>query len=167
MKPDKPHDSMRGHFTWHLYDKMEADKDIILLTADLGYGMFDNIRDDFPDQFYNVGAAEQLMLCMATGMALRGKKPVCYSITPFLLYRPFEVIRNYINREQIPVKLVGGGRDQDYAHDGFSHHSEEDRDVMKLFPNIKSLWPEEKEEMPMVVDWMLKVDSPVYVNLRR
>jgi transketolase len=51
---------------------------------------------------------------------------VVYSITPFVLYRPFEWIRNYLDHEKIPVKLVGGGRDKDYGYLGFSHWAEED-----------------------------------------
>jgi transketolase len=167
MKPKKPHNSQRGYFGWHLYDKMSENEDIVVITADLGYGMFDAIRDDFPDRFYNVGAAEQLMVGMAVGMALKGKIPICYSITPFLLYRPFEFIRNYLHNEKVAVKLVGSGRDDDYEHDGPSHHAFEDRDIMKVLGNIKSRWPENKSDIKGIVDWMITNESPTYVNLRR
>ena len=63
--------------------------------------------------------------------------------------------------------LVGGGRNRDYGHDGFSHWSEEDKDVIKLFPNIISCWPESKEEVPDILDTMLKNPQPYYLNLKR
>jgi transketolase len=100
-------------------------------------------------------------------MALNGKIPFVYSITTFLLYRPFETIRNYINHEKIPVKLIGGGRDRDYSHDGFSHWAEEDKKVLKIFNNIKALWPENKEKIPGIVDKMVKDNNPWYLNLKR
>ena len=69
---------------------MSANEDIVVLTGDLGYGLWDKIRIDYPDRFWNVGSSEQLMMGMASGMAMDGKIPFVYSITPFLLYRPFE-----------------------------------------------------------------------------
>ena len=161
------HNSMRGWFAWELYLLMKKDENLWLLTGDLGFGMFDHIRDDFPERYINVGAAEQAMVGLAIGLALKDKIPVVYSITPFLLYRPFETIRNYIDRERVPVKLVGGGRDKDYLRDGFSHWSEEDRQVMDIFKNIKSFWPETKEEIPSLLKKVLYNRKPSYLNLRR
>jgi transketolase len=161
------HNSMRGWFAYELYKQMSKDDKIWLIVGDLGYGMFDYIRRDFPERFINTGAAEQSMIGIAVGLALEGKIPIVYSITTFLLYRPFETIRNYINYEKIPVKLVGGGRDKDYIHDGISHWPEEDKQVMKLFGNIKCRWPETIEEIPALVDRMIKDRNPWYVNLRR
>ena len=132
---------MRKLFSNLLHEEMASNEDIILLTGDLGYGLWDKIRLDFSDRFYNVGSAEQLMVGAAVGMAMEGKIPVTYSITPFLLYRPFELLRNYLDHEEIPVKLVGGGRDKDYGHLGFSHWAEDDRKIMANFTNIKKYRP--------------------------
>jgi transketolase C-terminal domain/subunit len=60
--------------------------------------------------------------------------------------RPFEWIRNYLNHEQVPVKLVGGGRDKDYGYLGFSHWAEEDIDIMSNFKNIELFKPKELNE---------------------
>jgi transketolase len=161
------HDSMRGWFAYELYKQMAKDKRIWLIAGDLGYKAFDYIRRDFPERFINCGAAEQAMTGIAAGMALNGKIPFVYSITTFLLYRPFETIRNYINYEKIPVKLIGAGRDKDYLHDGISHWAQEDREVLKIFSNIKAAWPENKEEIPQIVDKMVKDQNPWYLNLKR
>ncbi len=161
------HDSMRGWFAYELYQHMLKDKSIWLVTGDLGYKLFDRIRADFPDRFINVGAAEQTMIGVGVGLALEGKKPFVYSITPFLLYRPFETIRNYIHHEKIPVRLVGSGRNTDYIHDGFSHWAKEDKKIMKILNNIESMWPKQKKEIPQIVASMVKEDAPWYINLKK
>jgi transketolase len=146
---------------------MKKNMNIWFVTGDLGYKFFDSIKNNIPERFVNVGAAEQSLIGVGVGLALEGKIPFVYSITPFLLYRPFETIRNYVNREKIPVKLIGGGRDRDYLDDGFSHWAEEDRKVMKIFKNIKSFWPEEKEDVPELVKKAINSRLPYYINLRR
>lgn len=161
------HESMRGWFAYELYKQMAKNDNIWLIVGDLGYKAFDYIRRDFPERFINCGASEQAMTGIAIGLALNGKIPFVYSITTFLLYRPFETIRNYIDHEKIPVKLIGAGRDKDYASDGFSHWAEEDKNVMSVFSNIKSAWPQNKEEMPGMVNKMIEDNKPWYLNLTR
>jgi transketolase len=161
------HPSMRGYFAYELHQEMEKNKDIWVLVGDLGQGMMDKIRDDFPDRFLNCGASEQAMVGLAVGLALEGKIPVVYSITNFVLYRPFEWIRNYLDHEQIPVKLVGAGRDEDYAHDGYTHHSQDAKQVLDCFPNIVQFWPENKEEMGTMVRELLFNGKASFISLRR
>lgn len=159
---------MRRKFADELYKWMQNDEDIVVVTCDLGYKMFDAIRERFPDRFYNVGAAEQAGMGVAVGLALKGKKPFIYSITPFLLYRPFETIRNYINHEKIAVRLVGGGRDDDYKHDGYSHYAGEDKTVIEnCFPNITRCWPMNDDQVVETLNAMVTQNIPWYVNLRR
>ena len=161
------HNSMRGWLAYELYNSMAKNDNVWLITGDLGYKVFDFIRRDFPKRFINVGAAEQAMMGIAVGLALEQKIPFVYSITTFLLYRPFETIRNYVNHEKIPVRLIASGRERDYAHDGFSHWAEEDKKVMEVFDNIESLWPETFDEIPPIVDRIVKIHKPWYINLRR
>ncbi|MCX5695233.1 MAG: hypothetical protein NTW18_01005 [Candidatus Omnitrophica bacterium] len=158
---------MRRYFVDILHKKMSEYRDIWVVTGDLGYKMWDEIRRDYPGRFINVGAAEQAMIGVGIGLALEGKIPFVYSISPFLLYRPFETIRNYINEEKIPVKLVGSGRDKDYIHDGFSHWAQEDRDIMKILNNINARWPETNEDLPEIINEMIRRNSPYYLNLKK
>lgn len=158
---------MRKTFAKLLYDKMAKDKNIYVLTADLGYMMWDDIKRDFPDRFYNCGSAEQLMISMAVGMTYEGKIPVCYSITPFLLCRPFEMIRNYINDERAPVKLVGCGRDNEYLDNGFSHWAYDDKEIMDIFDNIEVFIPELKSEVSSMINKFLYENRPGYMNLSK
>ncbi len=168
MTPDEYplHDSIRGHFGRALYFEMQADPNVILLVADLGYGIFDLHQRDFPDQFINTGAAECSALGAAIGIALSGKKPVVYSITSFLLYRSFEWIRNYLNHEEIPVLLVGSGLDNDYAHDGITHQTYDAKEVLNLFPKIQQYYPDKESVAPMLRT-MLTQNQPAFMCVRR
>lgn len=158
---------MRREFFTYLYENMCKNPSIIAVTGDLGMGGFDRIRDNLPNQFINVGAAEQSALDVAVGLALDGKKPFVYSITPFLLYRGFETIRTYIDHESIPVRLIGSGRNKDYKHDGFSHYAGDDKKFIKKFKNISCFWPSNNIDMYKCVDAMIEVDKPYYLNLSR
>jgi transketolase len=146
---------------------MKKDKEIFVLLGDLGFGIFDQMRSEFPTRCINIGSSEQLMLGMASGMALEGKKVICYSITPFLLYRPFEFIRNYLSNEKIPVKLVGSGRGKDYNEAGFSHHSEEAESILKQLPSIKCYFPINVDEMRNLVEDFINSDEPSFLSLKR
>ncbi len=165
MKPT--HDSIRGWFAAALHDEMEKDDRIRVIVADLGYGMFDKLRDDFPDRSVNTGASEQLAVGIGVGMALSGLKPFVYSITTFLLFRAFEWHRNYLNHENIPVRLVGSGRDDDYKHDGITHQPYEMMRVMNLFPRIQPYEPTQKDFVPEIVRHMVTHDEPAFICLRR
>ena len=159
--------NLRRRFADEVHKAMKKNKNIYVVTGDLGYRVWDQIRNDYPDRFINVGAAEQALIGVSIGLALEKKIPIAFSITPFLLYRPFESIRNYINQEKIPVILVGSGRDKDYQHDGFSHWAEEDKDVLKIFKNIIAYWPETADEVSEIVPKILRSKSPAYINLKR
>jgi transketolase len=160
---------MRREFKPELLKAMKQDERIICFTADLGYKFLDEIRDNFEAErrFLNCGSSEQLMLGMAVGAALEGKIPICYSITPFLLRRPYEWIHLYLHGEQIPVKLIGGGRDKDYSHDGPSHDASDDKKIMANLCGIEAYWPADIEEMKIHFEEMLYNNKPSYLNLRR
>ncbi len=147
--------------------EMSANDRIRVITADLGFGILDNIRTAYPDRFYNVGAAEQLMIGAAIGMAMEGLIPVCYSMSSFLLYRPFEFLRNYVNYEGINIKLLGSGRDRDYSHDGVSHWADDDRLVLLSLPRIEQYRPADLVELQTDFDQWINSANPGYLNLTR
>jgi transketolase len=144
---------------------MALNERIVLLTGDLGYGLWDRIRIDYSDRFFNVGSSEQLMLGMATGLAMDDYIPIVYSITPFAIYRPFELIRNYLDHENIPVKIIGGGRDRDYNYLGFSHWAEEDINILSVFKNIQLYKPEASDNN--IYRNFLYNNKPSYLNLKK
>lgn len=158
---------MRTLFGNILADSIKQDEKIWLLTGDLGFGVLNRAREIAPNRSYNVGAAEQLMLGAAVGLTHNGKIPICYSITPFLIFRPYEWLRNYLNHEGAPVKLVGAGRDQDYGHLGFSHWAVDDENALQAFPNIKIYKPNTEQELIDIWPEFLYNEKPCYLNIRR
>lgn len=158
---------MRGYFGYELYKHMADNESIYLLVGDLGYKMFDPHFEDFPERCINCGASEQAMMGIACGLALSGKIPVVYSITPFLVYRAFETIRNYVDKEQLNVKLIGSGRDKDYAHDGWSHEATDTPQILANFKNIRLHFPVAKFEVKKVVDQIFERKGADFLSLSR
>lgn len=165
---------MRRVFKDELYKRMQADPDIYVLLLDLGYGAFDKIREDFPDRCFNLGASEQAGIGIAVGMSYAGKKVLIYSITNFVLYRPFETIRNYLAYEGAKVHLIAAGRDKDYKDDGISHWSSDAKAVLDALNDssssknaIKTYFPKQKEEIPHILDEILTNSGPTFTSLRR
>lgn len=158
---------MRKECMGLLLREMTRNDKINLITADLGFGLLDNIKDKFPNRYFNVGAAEQLMIGVGIGMAEEGMIPVCYSMSSFLLYRPFEFLRNYVSAENIPVKLIGSGRDKDYSHDGLSHWAHDDEIVLKALPNIVMYKPKDIFELEDIWPNFIESKKPSYLNLTR
>jgi transketolase len=158
---------MRQTFAKCLLEEMRVNNKIFFLTGDLGFGLFDDIFKEFPKRAINVGAAEQAMLDIAVGMAYDGKIPFCYSMPTFLLYRPFETLRTYINHENLNVKLVGSGRDLDYTHEGFSHHFTDVKGFLDQLPNIQQFWPMHKNAVEKMFKKMLTNNKPSFISLKR
>ena len=158
---------MRRELAKLLFDEMGLNPNIYLITGDLGYGLWDSIRDTYPNRFFNVGSSEMAMMGMAIGLAMEGKIPFVYSITPFAIYRPFEMIRNYINHENIPVKILGGGRDEEYGYLGFSHWASEDIAALNVFENLIKFKPRTQEELENAFKFAINENKPTYINLKK
>lgn len=158
---------MRTIFSDLIANSIKNDSKIWLLTGDLGFGVLNKSREIAPDRFLNVGASEQLMLGTAVGLAHNKKIPLCYSITPFVIFRPFEYIRNYLDHEKTPVKLIGSGRNQDYGHLGFSHWACDDVVALSIFKNIKIYKPVDDNELISIWEEFLYNDQPSYLNILR
>jgi len=158
---------MRRQFVDEISKLMKVDASIYILLGDLGYGLFDDLRKEFPSRCLNFGASEQLMIGAATGLALEKKIPICYSITPFLIYRPFEFIRNFLHGESIPVKLVGSGRDKDYLNAGYTHHSDEVGSILDQLPNIEQFFPDNELELSNSIKKFIYSDRPAFLSLKK
>lgn len=90
----------------------------MLLVGDLGYSFCEEFAKELPEQFINCGIAEQNMIGVATGLALAGKKPYCYSGAVFINYRCLEQIRDAW-LQGLDVKVVGTGAS---GFLGFTHN---------------------------------------------
>ncbi len=158
---------MRNAFVRKLTELVSNNKDIYLLTGDLGFSVFDDFKEKFPENYINVGLSESNMVGMAAGMAMEGMQVFIYSIIPFITFRVLEHIRNDICEQNLPVKIVGVGEGITYATEGPTHHSIEDIGVMASLPNITVLSPGDPIEVEKLVEQTLNLNSPVYIRLGR
>jgi transketolase len=156
---------MRKEFVDELCRMAEADPRIVVLTGDLGFGVFDEYRDRFGDRFYNVGVAEQNMVGLATGLAAAGMRPYAYSIATFASMRPFEFMRNGPVLHGLPVTLVGVGGGLDYGHNGPTHFALEDIGTMRMQPGMTVLAPADPAQAETAAMLTQELDGPAYVRL--
>ena len=143
---------MRNIFIEGLIRKAKKNKNIILITGDLGYKYFDKFNDLFPDRFINAGIAENNMVNLASGLALMGKEVYVYSIIPFLTFRSLEQIRNNICNLNLNVKIIGSGGGFSYGQLGYSHHATEDYGILRTLPNITIFTPGSREEAVIALE---------------
>lgn len=156
---------MRTTFATSLFNHAQKNKNIILLTADLGFSVFEEFIKTLPKQYLNVGIAEQNMTGMAAGMAMEGKLPIIYSIVPFVTMRNFEQIRDDICYQNMNVKIVGVGAGFSYGPYGHTHHGLEDIGVLRTIPNLVILTPGDPIEVKLATEIMFSHVGPVYLRL--
>lgn len=156
---------MRNIFVKQLIKRASKNKDVYFLTADLGYNAFEIFQKKFPDRFINAGVAENNMIGIASGLALLNKEVYVYSISPFLVFRSLEQIRNDICHPHLNVKIIGGGGGFSYGEQGISHNPSEDLSVMRSMPNMSVLTPGTKSEANILINIMFKTKGPNYIRL--
>lgn len=156
---------MRYTFVKTLIAEAKKNKSIMLLTGDLGYTVFEEFRDKFPDRFINVGVAEQNMMGIATGLALDGKIVFAYSIAAFSTMRPFEQIRSNIAGHNASVVIVGSGAGLSYGTASITHQAVEDISLMRGIPGMTVLCPADPVETDWATRMSIKIKKPVYLRL--
>lgn len=156
---------MRDVFIEALSTYAAPDPNIILITGDLGFGVFDNFRKEFPEQFINAGVAEQNMTMVAAGMAIEGKKIFTYSIGNFPTLRCLEQIRNDICYHDLDVCIVSIGGGFSYGQLGMSHHAIEDLSIMRAIPNLKVFIPGTLDDVRWSLDQIIDENGPSYLRL--
>ncbi len=158
---------MRTSFIKTLTELANQDRNIFLLTADLGFKLFDEFRETLPERFINVGVAEQNMIGIAAGLALSGKNVYCYSMVPFLTMRALEQIRIDLCYHNLNTKLIGVGGGLTYGQEGVTHHAIEDLAIMRTLPNITVVAPGDPVEAKEVIKESANHQGPIYVRLGR
>jgi len=154
---------MRKDFGKIITELAEKDNKIYLVTGDIGYGIFDEFRSKFPERFLNFGIREQSMISIAAGMAIEGLKPYVYTITPFLIERPFEQIKIDIDQQKVNVKLVGFA---DYPKQGPTHQELDAEGLMKLLKNTSNYFPKSREELKSALRESYESKKPTFISLK-
>ena len=158
---------MRIAFINTLTELAAQNKDVMLVTGDLGFSVFEEFKEKFPDQYLNVGVAEQNMISVAAGLALSGKLPYVYSITTFATMRPYEQIRNDICYQNLPVVIIGGGSTFSYSTFGCTHMPLEDVSIMRTLPRMKVLVPGDPYEVKELILDTYKNRGPAYIRIAK
>lgn len=141
--------------------------DLMIISADLGYGVFEKFEDEHPDQFLNCGVAEQNMVGLAAGMALTGRKLFCYSIGNFPTLRCLEQIRNDVCYHDLDVCITSVGAGFGYGQLGMSHHATEDIAIMRALPNQTCYIPFSDANCVQITQRILDRQGPAYLRLER
>jgi len=155
---------MRRSFGKIITELADRDEKIYVIVGDIGYSVFDEYREKHPKRFINMGICEQSMIGVSAGMALEGLKPWVYTITPFLIERPFEQIKLDIDQQNTNVKLVGFA---DYPNLGPTHSELDAEELMQLFKNITSYFPEDGEETKKFTLQAYEKTGPVFISLKK
>lgn len=124
------HQDSRRIFIDTLVELAEKDDKIVLIVPDVGFNYIETFQKKFPDRYFNLGVTEQSCVMIAVGMAKEGYKPYIYSMINFVLFRPYEMVRNGIVCHNANVKLIGVKGSAAYQFLGFSHNMlKEDEDL--------------------------------------
>lgn len=158
---------MRDTFVKTLIDLAKKDKNIELITGDLGFGVLKPFWEELPDQFTNIGIAEQNMTTVAAGMALEGKTVFTYSIGNFPTLRCLEQIRNDCAYHNANVKIVCIGGGFVYGSLGMSHQATEDLAILRALPDVVVMAPADLVEAEEATKAIAAYQGTCYLRLGR
>lgn len=158
---------MRDTFVRTLVELAKKNKNIELVTGDLGFGVLKPFWEQCPDQFTNAGIAEQNMTTVAAGMALEGKTVFTYSIGNFPTLRCLEQIRNDCAYHNANVKIVCIGGGFVYGSLGMSHQATEDLAIMRALPDVVVMAPGDLVEAEECTKAIAVYEGTAYLRLGR
>jgi transketolase len=146
-----------------LLDLLEKDERYIILTAENRAAMR-NLPDKIKERFIDVGIAEQTMVGIAAGLALRGRIPIVHALSTFLTMRAFEFIRTDVGIGNLPVKLMGAVAGFLSEANGPTHQALEDISIMRGIPNVNVFSPSDEEDMLIGLPKVLTSSNPFYIR---
>lgn len=141
-----------------LIDLAEKDDKIILIVPDVGFNYIEKFQQKFPNRYFNFGVTEEATVLIAAALALDGWKPYVYSMINFVLFRPYEMVRNGIVHHKANVKLIGVKGSEKYKFLGFSHNMTDDEEDKRTCNNLNL-------NCYLPKDWEVKeVINMTYIN---
>lgn len=156
---------MRNAFADELTKLGHADERVVMLSGDIGNRLFDKFKDAHPARFLNCGVAEQNMMGLAAGLGMSGKRPVVYTITPFVTTRCLEQIRTDVGYHESPVTIVAVGAGLAYSGLGPTHHACEDIAFLRAIPNLQVVCPGDAWEVRGALRAAIAGDRPTYIRM--
>lgn len=158
---------MRNVFAETLYEEATKNPDVYIVVADISpAGSMAKFSAQYPERFINVGVAEQSMIGICAGLALKGCQTFAYTIATFSLYRPFEMVRDDLCYQNLPVTIVGMGAGIIYSTLGGTHHTQEDVAIAGALPNMQIVAPCDPPELIEATRWCARQkNGPVYLRI--
>lgn len=158
---------MRTAFLQKLITLMYKHEDVVTLTADMGFSVFEDVQKQFPKRFINTGVTEQSSIGIAAGFALSGYKVFFYAQAPFATMRCFEQIRLDIAYNHLNVKIVGAASGFSLNQLGVSHFALEDVALMRLLPNMTIFTPGDPIEAAWATIKAYEINGPAYIRITK
>lgn len=158
---------MKQAFIETLEQLMTENKNIVTMTADMGYSVFESIQKKFPKRFFNTGITEQSSTSVAAGLALMGHEVYFYAQAPFITMRNFEQVRLDLAYNNLNVKLIGTNAGVSLNQLGVSHFAVEDVAIMRLLPNFTVFTPGSPTEMSQCMKKAHLIKGPTYLRFTK
>lgn len=151
-----------------LIEAAKTDKDIVVLCSDSrGSASLAPFADTYPEQFVEMGIAEQNLVSVSAGLAKCGKKPFAASPACFLSTRSYEQAKVDVAYSNTNVKLIGISGGISYGALGMSHHSAQDIAAMSAVPNMRVYLPSDRFQTKCLIEALLKDEKPAYIRVGR
>lgn len=151
-----------------LMEKVKTDQDIVVLCSDSrGSASMTPFADAYPDNFVEVGIAEQNLVSISAGLAKCGKKPFACSPACFLSTRSYEQAKVDCAYSDTNVTLIGISGGVSYGALGMSHHSAQDIAAMSAIPNMRVYLPSDRFQTRCLIEALLKDEKPAYIRVGR
>lgn len=148
-----------------LFELALKDSSVMLLSGDQGAFSIKKFQDRIPNQYINVGVAEQNMISVAAGLAMTGQKVIVYGIIPFATIRCLEQIKVDLCAQNLPVTIAGVGAGYAYATDGPTHHAVHDMALMRVMPGMQVWNPSDHTMIASIVPRLVSDPGPKYIRL--
>lgn len=161
--------AMRDTLLESIYQMMLKNEKIFFVSADFGSPVLDKIRTYCPEQFLNVGIAEQNLINVSSGLSLEGNIVFAYAIAPFITMRCFEQIRVNLallsKVRDLNVNLIGVGAGYSYVVSGPTHQCYEDISIMRSLPNIDIYSPSDQHTAEKIPNFIIQKKGIKYIRL--
>ena len=149
-----------------LYELAKTDKNLMIVVADMGAPALDKFREDFPDQFLDVGIAEQAMVAIAAGLVLSGKRVFTYAIASFAVSRCYEALKVNFAFTGLTLTVIGVGSGTTYWEAGPTHHALDDVPLMHLL-GATVYEPQDDKDAAILTEIAYKTKGLSYLRLPR
>ena len=150
-----------------VFDLASQDERVVFVGSDLGPGVLEQMKNEFPERWIMEGVAEQHVVGMAAGLAMEGFIPYVNTIATFFSRRSYEQVLLDLCLHKLPVRLIANGGGVVYAPLGPTHLATEDIAILRCIPNMTIVAPCDAEEMKRFMSASLTWPDPIYIRLAK